>query len=936
MMGINPKTWKKIGIVTGLTWGLLLVGLFFRHWQKRRRQKAEAERPQPSPIPQQIQGLTGEQVAALLPPQNDKGDEEAKRRNFIKTATRQTLFSIFNFNLFAMMIVNLLLDNPVGLLLSVILLLISIGLRVYEIVYTKNHMDEIVKSVRPRASVIRDGQLHSIDPSQIVPNDTLTISKGDEILVDGTLAGHTEITIEKVDASGIIKRVVKKPGEDIPAGSYCVNGRGIYIANEGGWLRHNPEEGYQFDLMETIRTPLQRSIETILYVLLGIVAVFSIILIMDGILSTKEIVLAEYRNAFSIIFGIAPTSLMMLLILKNIVGVVRLSRRGALVYNPQSIEALSQVKTICISRESLVGGLLVTVKPIKGNDGEEPFSENIIRHILGNMIHSTYSYDPALQKLADAIPGDKIQVIESAQFWESLGWVGVTFEDPDRQGTYILGKQEVLNECLRKKKRSIKEHFETVLSGARREMVKLLENAEDKDEETDINEEESLRTESGSEIEEQSESPDESENESKPPIGIRIRDTLLHWLKPMEELEKDQEEEPEQLDDEPALILAYLPKPAPLFDREGQPQLPKKLVPLAYIQIDEFVRPETQEAVNSLLNDGIRIKILSALPMDEITWIADDLGIPYDKNDDLSDNNLNKTLFSDLTPAGKAEVVNALRKEDPYVIMIGSAVNDIPAMQQAFLGVVPRSASQAALQMTDIVLLDESINALPRVFSEGQRMINGVLTTFKLYLSKVLMQFLLILLLLFGFMKTFPYQSAQAGVASVFTVTIPNIFLVVWASARRLSKESIRRQLFRFIFPVGIGLTALVWGFSALYTGKFEVDPQFAHYPIAYILLFEGWVRVFFVQPPDPFWAGGTPLRGDKRVYRVVLGSALLLIVFLIIPFFRKVFRIPWPASLQEFGIILLVVLTWTLFMKAVWWVIGKIEQHRDKRQMEE
>jgi len=80
--------------------------------------------------------------------------------------------------------------------------------------------------------------------------------------------------------------------------------------------------------------------------------------------------------------------------------------------------------------------------------------------------------------------------------------------------------------------------------------------------------------------------------------------------------------------------------------------------------------------------------------------------------------------------------------------MVGSVVGDIPALHQAFLGVAPKSASQAALQLTDIVLLDESIAVLPRVFSEGQRMINGALTTFKLYLSHVLMQLLLILLLL--------------------------------------------------------------------------------------------------------------------------------------------------------------------------------------------
>ena len=197
--------------------------------------------------------------------------------------------------------------------------------------------------MHPRAAVIREGRLRSIDPAKIVPGDTLTISEGDEILVDGTLGGNAEITVEQIDASGTARQSVKSPGDTLQPGSYCVKGRGIYISKEGGWLRHDSGDGYQFELLQSKRTPLQRSVETILYILLGIVGVFSLLLVMDMLLPATSLVNAPYRRAFSIIFGIAPTGLFMMLILKNVVGVLRISWRGALVYDPQSIEALAQV-----------------------------------------------------------------------------------------------------------------------------------------------------------------------------------------------------------------------------------------------------------------------------------------------------------------------------------------------------------------------------------------------------------------------------------------------------------------------------------------------------------------------------------------------------------------------------------------------------------------
>ena len=147
---------------------------------------------------------------------------------------------------------------------------------------------------------------------------------------------------------------------------------------------------------------------------------------------------------------------------------LRISRRGALVYDPQSIEALAQVRTLCISKETLIGGFLVTLEPIKSPDGEEPLAENIIRHLLGDMVHSTFSYSTMMQMLSDALPGEQRKFKELAPFWESLGWFGITFEDADRQGTYILGKQDVLDEQLRKEKWTVRERVEAAVTGARR------------------------------------------------------------------------------------------------------------------------------------------------------------------------------------------------------------------------------------------------------------------------------------------------------------------------------------------------------------------------------------------------------------------------------------------------------------------------------------
>ena len=81
--------------------------------------------------------------------------------------------------------------------------------------------------------------------------------------------------------------------------------------------------------------------------------------------------------------------------------------------------------------------------------------------------------------------------------------------------------------------------------------------------------------------------------------------------------------------------------------------------------------------------------------------------------------------------------------------MVGSDTVDVPAMRQANLRVALRNSAQAALKLTDIVLLEDSLSALPHVMLTGQRLVNGILDVLRLYLSQTIAQLLLILFYLF-------------------------------------------------------------------------------------------------------------------------------------------------------------------------------------------
>ena len=166
-------------------------------------------------------------------------------------------------------------------------------------------------------------------------------------------------------------------------------------------------------------------------------------------------------------------------------------------------------------------------------------------------------------------------------------------------------------------------------------------------------------------------------------------------------------------------------------------------------------------------------------------------------------------MFGSLTPAQKANIIESLRQQGEYVAMVGNNISDIPAMRQAPISIVLRSGDPAVMKYTDIVLFEDSLQILPRLLFLGQRMVNGAVDMFKLYLSQVGAQLLILIYMLVFQFEQFPYHPTQGGVINVFAIVIPNILLPVWAAGGRLDTQEIRKRMMHFIVPTAILLSIL-------------------------------------------------------------------------------------------------------------------------------
>lgn len=893
-------------------------------WRRRCRAKPKDQFGEPgfTGIDPELKGLTQEEAAKRWVPVDEGQLTKEDQRRFFRQAVKQNLFTTFNANLFTVAIIMWILDNPWGTLSSVLILGFGICLNVFQEMFTKKRLDQIVANLRPQASVIREGLIQSLSPVRVVADDLLVVGTGDQILVNGRLAGGGPLMVEEMRGNDGYQLVEKYADDELKIGSFCTGGQGVYRASEPGRIHAEGSPGSRLELLLAEMTPIQQMIEIVLRVLfvmvLGLTAYLTIIAIgEDYVLQSPE-----FQNAVYVVFNLAPTGLFFVLIIQYVMGALRLSQVGALVYRAPTIEALANVSVLCLSQSSLFSGLKVKIEPMEPTAGRPAMAESLIRRILGDIVHSTPPTNKKGRLLAEALPGTAHTPLEMVSLYYKERWSGMTLDEPELRGTFVMGDELVIKPYFTGQKSDLAQTVGRAKRGLGSIWAKLRRKK---------------RVPTGEAIPAAKATPSRKE---------RFIGRIRALLNPIEEQVTGMEE----TDDKAALtvILAYVPEPVALTDRQGRAQIPKNLVPLARISLRETIRPEARETIQKLIAAGLRVKILAQDAPERIMETAKALGLSLDlltsttgkelerlNHKSFSEKVAETTVFGNILPSQQALIIEELKKRGEYVAMVGNDAGDVPAMRKANMGIALKNSTQAALAYTDIILLANSMKALPLVVTTGQRMVNSVLDTLKLNLSQVGLILVMVVLWWLFKLDHFPIYSAQIGVVGIFAVIIPNIILSAWSTAGRLTARDLWDRLIRFIVPAGvtmgilaIGVFDIFWSYLPPADFPLEVlrnlqvaDSQvfYAQLGVTWALLFAGWLLIFFLLPPAAFWSGGAPLRGDRRVFGLVAFSVLAFLTVPIVPFFSKSLYMTWLPRTTDYLIVAVTVLIWMMAVKAVW-----------------
>ena len=127
----------------------------------------------------------------------------------------------------------------------------------------------------------------------------------------------------------------------------------------------------------------------------------------------------------------------------------------------------------------------------------------------------------------------------------------------------------------------------------------------------------------------------------------------------------------------------------------------KKVV--AIFELDDKVKDGAMHLVEKLSTRGIETIMLTGDHKLSAQKVASQLSI--------------QNYHYDLRPEDKLEFVENLQKDNKIVVMVGDGVNDILALAKADIGIVMGSGSDIAIDVGDVVLLDDSLKSLLASFA---------------------------------------------------------------------------------------------------------------------------------------------------------------------------------------------------------------------------
>lgn len=236
-------------------------------------------------------------------------------------------------------------------------------------------------------------------------------------------------------------------------------------------------------------------------------------------------------------------------------------------------------------------------------------------------------------------------------------------------------------------------------------------------------------------------------------------------------------------------------------------QLPR-LSPAAFFTLSDPVRKDAAKTLTFFEKEGVDIRVISGDNPNTVSAVARSAGLKkYDSVIDMSscktdeqiaDAAKNYSVFSRVSPYQKRKLIQSLQRQGKAVAMTGDGVNDVLALREADCSIAMSEGSDAARQVSQLVLLNSDFTSLPNVLAEGRRAVNNITRVAGVFFVKTIYS-VLVSVACMVLNIPFPFIPLQITLIDVIIEGYPSFFLSFEPDHHKIAEtflhSSLRRAL---------------------------------------------------------------------------------------------------------------------------------------------
>lgn len=711
--------------------------------------------------PELERGLTQEQVQERIS-QGEVNHAVESASKSQKEIIYSNIFTYFNLVFFVIAILLIVVGSFRDLtFLPVIIANTLIG--IIQEMRSKKVLDNLSILNAPKSTVVRDGEKKVIQAEELVLDDIVIFTAGNQIPADAVVEDG-EILVNESLITGESDQISKKKGDSLLSGSFVVSGECRARVEKVGAdsyvskLTLEAKAMNDEEVSEMIRS-LDRLVKIVGFVIIPI----GIILFSQQYFINNSSLKSSVTATVAAIIGMIPEGLYLLTSAALVVSVMRLAMQKVLVHNMKCIETLARVDVLCVDKTGTITDNTMSVKKMLPLRKISDMVQTAPGTVAGS--DAGVASDGAQMEAAEEKAAEKeveAFALEAAFSVEEAAEMELAVGD-------FAAAMATDNITMK----AIKDYFRK-RSGKRPEKVYSFSSA------TKYS-------------------------------GAVFEDANYVLGAPEFILQENYDQYAAQIEcwSRQGYRVLVFAKYQGILNGE---KLTQPADPMGMILLANPIRENAPETFRYFARQGVKIKVISGDNAVTVSEVAKEAGISdadsYVDATTLTDDEQLKaaaekyTVFGRVTPTQKRQLVSAMKKAGHTVAMTGDGVNDVLALKDADCSIAMASGSDAAAQVAQIVLLESDFGRMPSVVAEGRRVVNNIERTASLFLVKNIFSLCLSILTIL-LMVNYPLEPSQISLISMFTIGIPAFVMSQEQNTDRIQGHFLSNVLFKAL-PGGL------------------------------------------------------------------------------------------------------------------------------------